>query len=87
MQGFITVFFVFFSGYGCIPCPVGKFHNLDMQTCDSCPVAYYQDETGKTACKRCAGTSKTSTEGATSFSQCIGEKNISGFHFLKYSAF
>ncbi|CAE1254908.1 unnamed protein product [Acanthosepion pharaonis] len=63
-------------GYGCIPCPVGKFHNLDMQTCDSCPVSYYQDETGKTACKRCAGTSKTSTEGATSSSQCIEDTKM-----------
>lgn len=50
------------SASSCSPCGTGTYGKADANgvgICEMCPTGSYQDETGKTQCKECLGTSET----------------------------
>jgi hypothetical protein len=55
------------------PCPVGQYSRTgyNVNGCTSCPVNFYQDQTGQMTCKVCSDSSKTLTSGSTKSDDCI----------------
>ncbi|XP_060582984.1 fibropellin-1-like, partial [Ruditapes philippinarum] len=55
------------------PCPVGQYSRTgyNVNGCTSCPVNFYQDQTGQMTCKKCSDSSKTLTSGSTKSDDCI----------------
>ena len=56
-----------------VPCPTGNFYNVVQESCQSCPVSQYQDQSGQISCKPCPDGKTTSDQGAVSSEECIGE--------------
>ncbi|XP_077983913.1 uncharacterized protein LOC144438649 [Glandiceps talaboti] len=57
-------------GPACVKCPRGMFLEKDSKKCTPCSIGYYQDEFGKTKCKRCPRRFSTTEEGRISQEDC-----------------
>ena len=55
----------------CLP---GKKFNEDTETCDACPIGYYQPEAGKAHCLSCGAEKTTRHNGTSSVEDCIGKQ-------------
>lgn len=54
----------------CAQCPRGTYHNINTNTCQSCPLGSYNDQLGLTECVQCPDNYSTRKAGSKQYSDC-----------------
>ena len=63
----------------CIPCPIGSFHNRELNICEYCPIGTYNNEIGKEKCIQCPEHKVTYSKGSKTCEYCAnGTYYLSG---------
>ena len=57
-------------------CPIGQYFDMGMDSCQLCPVGYYQNLTGQFLCQPCGAGFTTEFNGTTDASRCTGIKTF-----------